>query len=43
MAQERLSELALISIESEYAIFLDIDKIVEDFVTKKERRFLGNF
>lgn len=40
MSQERLSGLALISIEREIANNLNMDNIIETFDEKKARRFL---
>ena len=43
MSQERLSDLAMISIENEYLDKLNYDDLIEEFVSKNVRRssFLG--
>lgn len=38
MGQDRLSELAIISIEKEIANSIDYDDIIEDFANKKSRK-----
>ena len=38
MSQERLSSLAMISIENEYLDKLNYDDLIEEFVSKNARR-----
>lgn len=42
MAQERLSDLAIISIESEISDKIDFAEIIEKFVSQKARKAIFN-
>ncbi|KAL6534013.1 hypothetical protein OROHE_013846 [Orobanche hederae] len=38
MSQERLNELAILSIESKFLAKLDYDRLIEDFASRSARR-----